>query len=80
MPSTYRRRSSTAANDTVGILYVMDECHGVLVTHQDGSVECLESECVDLAAPRHEWRADCADVAGLCGCGERPVQRRDIAA
>jgi hypothetical protein len=58
----------------------MDECHGVLVTHQDGSVECLESGCADLAAPRHEWRAGCADVPGLCGCQERPFQRREIAA
>jgi hypothetical protein len=44
----------------------MDECHGLLVTHGDGRVECLDLECVDLDAPRHDWRASCIDVPGLC--------------
>jgi hypothetical protein len=49
----------------------MDECHGLLVTHEDGRVECLDVDCVELDAARHDWRAGCADVPGLCGCGSR---------
>ena len=46
----------------------MDECHGLLVTHTDGRVECLDDDCVSFDAPRHEWRASCEDVPGLCRC------------
>ena len=49
----------------------MDECHGVLVTHDDGRVECLDDGCVRLDGPRHEWRASCADIPGLCDCTGR---------
>jgi uncharacterized membrane protein len=56
----------------------MDECQGLLVTHEDGRVECLDDGCVDAAAPRHEWRAECADVPGLCACAQ-PAERFDRA-
>lgn len=46
----------------------MDECHGVLVTHTDGRVECLDPDCVRLDGPRHDWRASCEDVPGICSC------------
>lgn len=46
----------------------MDECHGLLVTHTDGRVECLDDGCVSFDAPRHDWRASCSDVPGLCDC------------
>lgn len=46
----------------------MDECQGLLVTHLDGRVECLDDECLTPDAPRHEWRAACEDVQGLCDC------------
>lgn len=55
----------------------MDECHGLLVTHDDGRVECLDDACVATDAPRHEWRASCADVdvPGLCDCHRLRVER-----
>jgi hypothetical protein len=49
----------------------MDECHGLLVTHEDGRVECLDDDCTQLDGPRHQWRATCTEVPGLCGCAER---------
>ena len=52
----------------------MYECQGILVTHDDGRVECLEVDCVELVAPRHEWRASCSDVPGLCDCGEPEIR------
>lgn len=48
----------------------MDECHGLLVTHEDGRAECLDGDCVEPDAPRHAWRALCLDVPGLCTCAE----------
>jgi hypothetical protein len=54
----------------------MDECHGLLVTHEDGRVECLDVDgnCVELDPVRHEWRADCHEVPGVCGCRRSDVR------
>jgi hypothetical protein len=49
------------------------ECRGLLVTHEDGRVECLDIDCVDFDAPRHVWRALCCDVPGLCDCARHDV-------
>jgi hypothetical protein len=54
----------------------MDECHGLLVTHADGRVECLDDDCVSFDRPRHEWPASCADVPALCDCSV-PAQQAD---
>ncbi|HEV7886811.1 MAG TPA: hypothetical protein VGO92_04575 [Acidimicrobiales bacterium] len=54
----------------------MDECHGLLVTHQDGRVECLDLDCETPDAPRHPWRADCADEPALCDCRDRNQRTR----
>ena len=52
----------------------MDECLGLLVTHADGHVECLDDQCLEPDAPRHEWRAACEDVPEVCGCHDRRAQ------
>jgi serine phosphatase RsbU (regulator of sigma subunit) len=31
----------------------LDHCHGVLVLHSDGIVECTDPDCVDLGRDRH---------------------------
>lgn len=56
-----------------------DGCTGILVTHQDGSVECLDSDCTDEDMRRHDWRLACADLGEPCGactpskCAEYPA-------
>jgi len=54
----------------------MDECHGLLVIHDDGTLECLDVDCLDLDPVRHDWRASCEDVPGVCGC-RRLAERAD---
>ncbi|WP_328602084.1 hypothetical protein [Nocardia terrae] len=46
----------------------LDHCHGTLIVHAAGSVECTESDCFDTGRARHLFVADCADVAGGCSC------------
>ena len=58
----------------------MDECQGLLVTHGDGRVECLEPDCVDTDRLRHEWHAPCADFPGLCDCAAPRESRQSKAA
>jgi hypothetical protein len=31
----------------------LDHCHGALVLHGDGTVECVDPECYDLGRDRH---------------------------
>lgn len=38
-----------------------DGCTGILVTHDDGRVECLDPVCGDPDAVRHDWRQPCDD-------------------
>jgi hypothetical protein len=58
----------------------MDECHGLLIVHDDGRVECLEPDCFDTDRLRHEWHGQCADVPGLCDCAGRDEHRHRRAA
>ncbi|WP_460721901.1 hypothetical protein [Nocardia heshunensis] len=46
----------------------LDHCHGTLIVHAAGSVECTEPECFDTGRTRHLFVADCSDVAGGCDC------------
>jgi hypothetical protein len=64
----------------LGIFARMDECLGLLVTHEDGRVECLDPDCVDGDRLRHEWLARCADIPGLCRCARPDVERQRRAA
>jgi hypothetical protein len=48
----------------------IDHCHGELVRHSDGLVECTEFECGDLDGVRHAVVIDCGTIDGGCVCGE----------
>lgn len=47
---------------------VLDHCHGTLLAHADGSLECTDQDCHDTDRVRHLFLADCSDVAGGCHC------------
>jgi hypothetical protein len=41
----------------------LDHCHGALVLHGDGTVECFDPECHDLGHDRHAFVLPSADVS-----------------
>ena len=43
-------------------------CHGTLVRHGDGTVECTEPECGGDAA-MHEFAVSCEEVQATCCAG-----------
>lgn len=45
----------------------LDHCHGTLVRHADGTVECTDLTCVVLTADRHDLVLACVDAG--CSCG-----------
>jgi hypothetical protein len=49
-----------------GAVNDLDCCHGTLVRHADGTVECTDVACVALGADRHELVLAC--VAVRCSC------------
>lgn len=53
----------------------LDHCHGALVLHAGGDVECTDRDCADLAVARHELVAACGEVAPVCGCAEQSGRR-----
>jgi hypothetical protein len=56
-----------------------DGCTGTLVTHEDGNVECLDLDCLDVDAARHDWRLSCADLGEPCApCLGRGAGRPDV--
>ncbi|AYF73070.1 hypothetical protein D7D52_03405 [Nocardia yunnanensis] len=59
----------------------LDHCHGTLIAHAAGTVECTDSDCFDTGRARHLFVADCGDVAGGCTCAAPVVQtgRHDVA-
>ena len=48
----------------------LDHCHGTLVVHPEGPVECTELLCVELDRERHLLIIDCQLVEGGCQCTE----------
>lgn len=46
----------------------MDHCHGTLVEHVSGLIECTDPGCLDLGDERHTLVIDCESVDGGCGC------------
>lgn len=44
----------------------LDHCHGTLVTHENGDVDCTEA-CTDLDPARHRLHLGCAELDG-CPC------------
>ncbi|HKS47289.1 MAG TPA: hypothetical protein VJT49_19690 [Amycolatopsis sp.] len=45
----------------------LDHCHGTLVLHESGVVDCTEA-CSDLDQVRHSLRMTCAEIEGGCRC------------
>lgn len=45
-------------------------CHGTLVLHATGDVECTDRDCADPVPARHELAAGCGEIAPPCGCVE----------
>jgi hypothetical protein len=41
----------------------LDHCHGALVLHGDGTIECFAPECQDLGLDRHALIVRPADVS-----------------
>ncbi|GAA1251926.1 hypothetical protein GCM10009676_43470 [Prauserella halophila] len=58
----------TCSSCEVGI----DHCHGTLVEHVSGFVECTDTDCVGFGAERHSLVIDCEAVEGGCGCTAHP--------
>jgi hypothetical protein len=50
-----------------GCVETIDHCHGTLVRHADGMVECTDLSCVVLAVERHELVLACGPREG-CSC------------
>jgi hypothetical protein len=46
----------------------LDHCHGTLVVHVDGDLECTDPGCVDPDRVRHDMVVDC--LGTLPGCCE----------
>lgn len=45
----------------------LDHCHGTLVVHETGDVECTEV-CAGVDEARHRLSVTCADLHGGCSC------------
>jgi hypothetical protein len=54
--------------DCASCIADLDHCHGTLVIHPDGAVECTEIRCFDLETERHPLTIDCELVDGGCEC------------
>ena len=46
----------------------LDHCHGTLVIHGDGTVECTDGACIVLDPARHTLIIPCGRIAGGCAC------------
>jgi hypothetical protein len=47
-----------------------DHCHGTLVRHADGGVECTDLTCVVLTSDRHGLVLACVDTGCSCEGGD----------
>jgi hypothetical protein len=64
-------RLTVEREDVVGCLgcgHGLDHCHGTLVEHLSGELECTDAGCVVLAAERHEHVVPCGQLAGSPCC------------
>lgn len=46
----------------------LDHCHGTLLEHHDGAIECTEGDCANLDQLRHDLMVTCESIVGECGC------------
>ncbi|GAA1993045.1 hypothetical protein [Amycolatopsis minnesotensis] len=45
----------------------LDHCHGTLVVHVGGALDCTDANCADLDRVRHTLIVDC-EFLGACDC------------
>jgi hypothetical protein len=45
---------------------LLDHCHGTLVTHSNGGMECTDHQCTNPHPLRHALVIDCTSVTGGC--------------
>ncbi|GAA3742947.1 hypothetical protein HDA32_003213 [Spinactinospora alkalitolerans] len=61
------RPSEPAVRDCPGCEREWDHCHGTLIVHTDGAVECTEDDC--SASPHlHAWTTPCGRLVPACEC------------
>ncbi|MBO0839380.1 MAG: hypothetical protein J2O49_00945 [Sciscionella sp.] len=53
----------------------LEHCHGSLIEHATGALECTEPGCVEVDPARHALRLCCAELTD-CGCGEPATAHR----
>lgn len=46
----------------------LDHCHGTVVRHADGGLECTAVDCASVDIGRHALLLDCVHVDGGCDC------------
>ena len=44
----------------------LEHCHGVLVRHPDGGLECIEHPGCDGTEPTHGWAVACTEIGWNC--------------
>lgn len=59
--------TKVGVTDCVRCSHDLDHCHGTLVVHVDGGVDCTEPDCFDTDVVRHVLVVDCGSVL-VHGC------------
>ena len=49
-------------------LLALAHCHGTLVLHADGGVDCDEAPSCGTDASWHQWWVSCTELQPACGC------------
>lgn len=49
----------------------LSHCHGSLIVHRDGALECTEADCVQVHFAVHELVLECAQLGDCCGVSGR---------
>jgi hypothetical protein len=52
----------------------LEHCHGTLIVHADGAVDCTKQDCSDWDPARHSLRLNCADETPDCECVQSEQQ------
>ncbi len=46
----------------------LDHCHGTVMLHESGGVECTDPHCSDAEPARHALVVECGSIQGGCDC------------
>lgn len=58
--------TANAATTCPGCTSELDHCHGTLVLHGSGAVECTEPSCAELVLVRHVLVVECHEMSCRC--------------